>query len=851
MHKVCKIFYVSISPNFDFFLCVIKLIGAQGVTGPTGAQGAQGPQGAQGGQGLQGVTGPTGAQGSQGPINTLGVYSTAFGTAYTASSTISVTDLVTNKLIQFTTTVASVILTFPTGTNIENAVVAYISPLAIAVGYSWNFMFYNSNTNPVTLAAATGVTFQMIQTIRPGSTSSVYRIVRTAANAYTVLDLSGSTLTPTYTNAIFTAITASTLLASTSTNSLQSVTVTGTSPITLGFSGSTLTAGIVASPSFTTAASIVSSSATSVLTLQSTGSTGTITASSSGLVLAQSTGSLTLSGTTLSTTVNSKSNTLNDGTGAITVTGATLSSTTSSTLTMQATTSGNTATFTTGSSGLVISQSTGSMTLSSSALSTTVNSKSNTLNDGTGAITITGANIASGTTSSALTLTSSGGSASITRTDSVGLVLAQGSVSLKVSAAAVTSIGASGSNTLNDGTGAISVVGATITGLTPTSLVSTSSSNVLASVTLNAVAPLTAALVAGTLTLSVYSDPFFVGSVTITSTQLSTGLTMNTAGGTTKLARSDPVGTTLTDSSSNGLQYLRINRTVVSTANNILDNGFGAMTVTSLNATSAIAAPSLVVAGTIASTSLAASGGVAANSVNTSTMTTGTLFVTTGNGLTGSLKRDTVGTVMQDTGPYYLRITPITVYTTNNQIDGANGQAYFQYLNTIQNLNCGSNFAVSGTATVGSTLQVTGASTLSSVVLGGAGITSESTKPLVRNDYASGTWTPSNVAASVGMYFWTNGFITTFTIGTFSGTCTAGAIVLTPNTQNIPARFLPATASISQQIIVNSAGVNTGGSVVISPTSFTIYRAVTATTFAAGTCGLPYAISGTFNLYTS
>jgi hypothetical protein len=739
---------------------------------------------------LQGVTGPTGAQGSQGPINTLGVYSTAFGTAYTASSTISVTDLVTNKLIQFTTNVASVILTFPTGTNIENAVVAYISPLAIAVGYSWNFMFYNSNTNPVTLAAATGVTFQMIQTIRPGSTSSVYRIVRTAANAYTVLDLSGSTLTPTYTNAIFTAITASTLLASTSTNSLQSVTVTGTSPITLGFSGSTLTAGIVASPSFTTAASIVSSSATSVLTLQSTGSTGTITASSSGLVLAQSTGSVTLSGTTLSTTVNSKSNTLNDGTGAITATGATLSSTTSSTLTMQATTSGNTATLTTGSSGLVISQSTGSMTLSSSALSTTVNSKSNTLNDGTGAITITGANIASGTTSSALTLTSSGGSASITRTDSVGLVLAQGSVSLKVSAAAVTSIGASGSNTLNDGTGAISVVGATITGLTPTSLVSTSSSNVLASVTLNAVAPLTAALVAGTLTLSVYSDPFFVGSVTITSTQLSTGLTMNTAGGTTKLARSDPVGTTLSDSSSNGSQYLRLNRTVISTANNILDNGSGGATFTNITMPTI---PACSVLGIDSNSKISAIGaGTIGGNMQISCLTNGNGYST---GYIGVITTPTFNTV-----------------------------------------------TISGGA-----LTMTGAN----IYLASSLKTNEVSMPLIRSDYASGSWTPSNVAVSVNMYFYTNGYTTTFTIISFSGTCTAGAIVITPNTQNIAARFLPASFTFSQEIIVNSAGVNTAGSILISPTAFTIYRAVTATNFAAGTCGLPNAISGTFNLYTS
>lgn len=168
--------------------------GAQGTIGAQGTQGATGSIGAQGAQGTIGATGATGTQGAQGPINTLGVYSASINAAYTTSTTILVADLI-GGLIQFTAATEGVILTFPTGTAIETAFVAQISPLAIANGYSFNFIFWNASPASVALAAGTGITFKMIwpSNKQPGGSSCQYRIERTAVNTYTVIDMSSST----------------------------------------------------------------------------------------------------------------------------------------------------------------------------------------------------------------------------------------------------------------------------------------------------------------------------------------------------------------------------------------------------------------------------------------------------------------------------------------------------------------------------------------------------------------------------------------------------------------------------------------------------------------------------------
>ena len=119
-----------------------------------------------------GVTGPS-------------FYYSNINTAYTTSTTILVSDLL-SRFIQFTAATAGITLTFPTGAAIDTGVSAYITPF---IGLSFDFLFWNYNTNPVSFAANTGINFQIMRSTA-GSTATLYRMVRVSVNGYYVYNLS-------------------------------------------------------------------------------------------------------------------------------------------------------------------------------------------------------------------------------------------------------------------------------------------------------------------------------------------------------------------------------------------------------------------------------------------------------------------------------------------------------------------------------------------------------------------------------------------------------------------------------------------------------------------------------------
>jgi len=113
-------------------------------------------------------------------------YYSQINAAYTTSTTLLVGDLISG-FIQFTNNTAGITLTFPTGTVIETAISDKVTPYN---GMSFDFLFWNYNTNGVTLGSASGVNFQIMATTQPGSTARMYRMIRTTTNTFTIYNMS-------------------------------------------------------------------------------------------------------------------------------------------------------------------------------------------------------------------------------------------------------------------------------------------------------------------------------------------------------------------------------------------------------------------------------------------------------------------------------------------------------------------------------------------------------------------------------------------------------------------------------------------------------------------------------------
>jgi hypothetical protein len=98
-----------------------------------------------------------------------------------AAATLTIAEL-ENGIIQYTGAAAT--LTLPTGTNIETG-----TPNTFPVDMSFDFSVINTGTGTVTLGTATGLTLVGAMTTAI-STSTMFRVRKTATNAYTVYRIS-------------------------------------------------------------------------------------------------------------------------------------------------------------------------------------------------------------------------------------------------------------------------------------------------------------------------------------------------------------------------------------------------------------------------------------------------------------------------------------------------------------------------------------------------------------------------------------------------------------------------------------------------------------------------------------